>query len=170
MPAFAGIDHLSLSVNDLTKSQHFYIDVLDFALLVDFGEIRILLDRPTGFTLSLVRHSARRLGPFSELHPGLDHIGLTASTRDELVGWERRFETAGVVYTPIRDMPFGSHLNFRDPDGIPLEFVVPNAVLTAWLLEVREHDVSQDEINARVLEHLLASGMPESELPATLAP
>jgi len=170
MPTFAGIDHLSLSVNDLDESQHFYIDVLDFMLLVDFGEVRVLLDRPTGFTLSLVRHSSGRRGPFSELNPGLDHIGLTASTRDELVGWERRFETAGVVYTPIRDMPFGSHLNFRDPDGIPLEFMVPNAVLTAWLLEVRERDVSQDEINARVREHLLASGVPESELPAVQLP
>ena len=119
MPSFAGIDHLSLSVNELDESQHFYIDVLDFMLLVDFGEVRVLLDRPTGFTLSLVRHSTGRRGPFSELNPGLDHVGLTASTRDELVEWERRFETAGVVYTPIRDMPFGSHLNFRDPDGIP---------------------------------------------------
>ena len=170
MPTFAGIDHLSLSVNDLDESQHFYIDVLDFMLLVDFGEVRVLLDRPTGFTLSLVRHSSGRRGPFSELNPGLDHIGLTASTREELVEWERRFETAGVVYTPIRDMPFGFHLNFRDPDGIPLEFMVPNAVLTAWLLEVRERDVPRDEINTRVREHLLASGVPESELPGSRAP
>ena len=169
MPTFAGIDHLSLAVNDLDESQHFYIDVLDFMLLVDFGEVRVLLDRPTGFTLSLVRHSSGRRGPFSELNPGLDHIGLTASTRDDLVEWERRFETAGVVYTPIRDMPFGSHLNFRDPDGIPLEFMVPNAILTAWLHELRERDVPQDEINTRVREHLLASGVPESELPSGMS-
>lgn len=169
MPTCAGIDHLSLSVNDLDDSQHFYTYVLDFMLLVDFGEVRVLLDRTTGFTLSLVRHPSGRRGQFSELNPGLDHIGLTASTRDELVEWERRFETAGVVYTPIRDMPFGSHLNFRDPDGIPLEFMVPNAVLTAWLLEVRERDVPQDEINARVREHLRACGVPESELPSSLA-
>jgi len=169
MPTFAGIDHLSLSVNDLDESQHFYIDVLDFMLLVDFGEVRVLLDRPTGFTLSLVRHSSGRRGPFSELNPGLDHIGLTASTRDELVGWERRFETAGVVYTPIRDMPFGSHLNFRDPDGVPLELFVADAVLEADWLELRERDVPRDEINTRVREHLLASGVPKSELPSSMA-
>ena len=162
---FGALDHLSLSVTDLDESQRFYTGVLGFMLLVDFGEVRILLDRSTGFTLSLVRHPAGRPGPFSELSPGLDHIGLPASDRDELVEWERRFEAAGVVYTPIRDMPFGSHLNFRDPDGIPLEFIVPGAVLTAWLQEVRERDVPQDEINTRVREHLLASGVAESELP-----
>ena len=32
---------------------------------------------------------------------------------------------AGVVYTPVRYMPFGSHLNFRDPDGIPLDARAP---------------------------------------------
>jgi len=169
VPGFGGIDHLSVSVTDLDESQRFYTGVLDFMLLVDFGEVRILLDRSTGFTLSLVRHRSGRRERFSELNPGLDHIGLAASDRDELVEWERRFETAGVVYTPIRDMPFGSHLNFRDPDGIPLEFIVPSAVLTAWLQEVRERDVPQDEINARVREHLLASGVPESELPSGLS-
>jgi hypothetical protein len=84
------------------------------------------------------------------------------------VEWEGRFETAGVVHTPIRDMPFGSHLNFRDPDGIPLEFFVPDAVLTAWLRELRERDVPREEIDARIREHLLLRGVPESDLPGAL--
>ena len=171
MPSFAGVDHLSLSVTDLDVSQRFYVGVLGFMLVVDFGEVRVLIDRPTGFTLALVRHPSGRRQAFSELNPGLDHIGLTASNRDELSEWERRFEAAGVVHTPVRDMPFGSHLNFRDPDGIPLEFMVPDAVLTAWLLELRERDVPRDEIDSRVREHLLASGVPASELPGgTAAP
>ncbi len=169
MPTFAGIDHLSLSVTDLDASERFYTGVLDFMVVVDFGEVRSLLHRPSGTWLSLVRHPAGRPGPFSELNPGLDHIGLAASTRDELVEWQRRFETVGVVHTPIRDMPFGSHLNFRDPDGTPLELMVPGAVLTAWTQELRERDVPRDEIDARVREHLLAGGVPASDLPTTLA-
>ena len=169
MPTFAGIDHLSLSVSDLDASEHFYTGILDFMLVMDFGDVRALLHRSSGFWLSLVRHPSGGPVPFSELNPGLDHIGLIASHRDELVEWERRFQAAGVVHTPIRDMALGSHLNFRDPDGIPLEFMVPNAVLTAWQRELCERDVSRDEITTRVREHLLASGVPESELTGAAA-
>jgi len=153
--AFAGIDHLGLSVTDLDVSERFYTGVLGFDRLVDFGEVRVLIDRPSSFTLSLSRHADARPGPFSELATGLDHVGLTAGSREDLVAWEDRFRAAGVPFTPIRDMPFGHHLNFRDPDGIALEFFVPNDVLTDCLREVRERDVSQEEIRARV-EQVLA--------------
>jgi glyoxylase I family protein len=152
--AFAGVDHLALSVTDLDASQRFYTRVLGLDPLVDFGEVRVLYDRPSSFTLSLVRHPGGRPGPFSELAPGLDHVGLTAGSRDELVQWEERFRAAGVDFTPVRDMPFGHHLNFRDPDGIPLEFFVPNDVLVANMRELRERDVPQAEIRARVEEVL----------------
>jgi catechol 2,3-dioxygenase-like lactoylglutathione lyase family enzyme len=160
--AFAGVDHLGLSVTDLDVSERFYTGVLGLDRLVDFGEVRVLIDRPSSFTLSLSRHDGVRPGPFSELTVGLDHLGLTAASREELEEWEDRFRAAGVPYTPIRDMPFGWHLNFRDPDGIALEFFVPNDVLTDSLREVRERDVPQEEIRARVEqvlagEHLLIS-------------
>ncbi|HZB18385.1 MAG TPA: VOC family protein [Blastococcus sp.] len=158
MTAFAGIDHLGLSVTDLDVSERFYTGVLGFDRLVDFGAVRVLIDRPSSFTLSLSRHADGRPERFSELTTGLDHIGLTAGTRDELVEWEDRFRAAGVVFTPIRDMPFGHHLNFRDPDGIALEFFVPNDVLIESLREVRERDVSQEEIRARV-EQVLAGDL-----------
>jgi len=170
MPRFAGIDHLSLSVTDLDVSERFYTEVLGFLLVVDFGQARILLDRGTGFTLSLVRHPAGSREPFSERNPGLDHVGLTAGSREELVAWERRFAAAGVVFTPIRDMPFGAHLNVRDPDGIPLEFVVPNDALTAGYQMLRERDLTREESNAYIREQLLTGGVPESELPESLRP
>ncbi len=56
--------------------------------------------------------------PFTELKTGLDHLGFTATSRTELVEWEQKLDALGVVYTPIRDMEFGYHLNFRDPDNI----------------------------------------------------
>jgi glyoxylase I family protein len=65
-------------------------------------------------------------GPFTELRTGLDHLGLVASSREELEAWERRFDEHGVTYTSIRDMELGHHLNFRDPDGIALGFDAPN--------------------------------------------
>ncbi|MEU4607101.1 VOC family protein [Kribbella sp. NPDC023972] len=153
MPSFAGIDHLSLSVTQLDRSERFYTDVLGLMPLLDFGTARTLIDRPSGFILALVKHEAGTTEPFTELTTGLDHIGLTAASRGELVEWERRFDAYGVPYTPIRDMEFGSHLNFRDPDNIALEFSVSNEVMAGWLEELRTREMSQAEIKSRVEEY-----------------
>jgi len=153
MPNFAGIDHLSLSVTDLDRSERFYTEVLGLMPLLDFGTARTLIDRPSGFILGLVRHEGGTAAPFTELTTGLDHIGLTASDRDELAEWERRFDDLGVTYTPIRDMEFGSHLNFRDPDNIALEFSTSNEIMAGWLEELRTRELTQEEIKARVSEY-----------------
>jgi glyoxylase I family protein len=163
MPAFAGVDHLSLTVTDLDVSERFYTDVLGFSVVVDFGTVRSLWHRPTGFFLSLTRHDGGSAARFSELNPGVDHIGLVATDREALEAWEGRFRRAGVEFTPIRDMPLGYHLNFRDPDGIALEFMAPNAVFTAALQELRDRDLSRAEIRVRA-EELLGISLP---LPST---
>lgn len=154
MPNFGGIDHLSLSVTDLDRSERFYTEVLGLMPLFDFGTARTLIDRPSGFILGLAKHEAGTTAPFTELTTGLDHIGLLAASRDELVEWERRFDLYGVTYTPIRDMEFGSHLNFRDPDNIALELSVSNEVMAGWLEELKTREMTQEEIKARVMEYL----------------
>jgi glyoxylase I family protein len=154
MPAFAGVDHVSLSVTDLDRSERFYTEVLGLKPLMDFGSVRTLVDRPSGFILALVRHQGGTVAPFTELTTGLDHLGMAASSRDELVEWERRFDEYGVTYTPIRDGAFASHLNFRDPDNIALEFSASNALYAAWMEELRTRDVPPEEINARVMDYL----------------
>ena len=125
MVTFAGVDHVSLTVTDLDASQRFYTEVLDFLLVLDVGYGRILMHPGTGFTLSVMKHEGAQGGAFTELTTGLDHLGFTAASRQELEEWERRFDVHGVTYTPIRDMEFGFHLNFRDPDNIALEITAP---------------------------------------------
>lgn len=154
MPEFSGVGHVSLSVTDLDRSERFYGDVLGLIRLADFGYVRILVHRRTSFMVALVRHDAGRGGEFSELNTGLDHLGLTAATRDELVGWEHHLAALGVEYTPIRDMEFGHHLNFRDPDDIALEISASNEIVSAWLAELRERPFSQEEIGERIQAHL----------------
>ncbi|GAA1595474.1 hypothetical protein GCM10009789_56840 [Kribbella sancticallisti] len=154
MPTFAGIDHLSLSVTDLDRSQRFYTDVLDFIPVLDFGSARSLFHRRTRFFLALVRHEGGNGTPFTELATGLDHVGLVAADLDELIAWEQRFEALGVVYTPIREMEFGHHLNFRDPDNIPLEFTISNETMLGWMDELAEREFTPEEIQARVAEYL----------------
>jgi hypothetical protein len=59
-----------------------------------------------------------------------------------------------VTYTPIRDMEFGYHLNFRDPDNIALEFNASNEIYTGFIEELRTRDIPPEEIQARVTEYL----------------
>ena len=166
MPEFAGVDHACLSVSDLDCSERFYTDVLGLLRIADFGTVRILLHRPTSFMLALVRHDAAHGDRFTELHTGLDHLGFGVNSREELVAWEHRLEALGVEYTPIRDMEFGAHLNFRDPDHIALELSTSNPILTSWFDELREREIPRDEIEAR-LEEYLASPRPTISEAAT---
>ena len=153
MVAFAGVSHVALTVTDLMVSQRFYTQVLDFVAVLDVGYGRICMHPGTGFTIGLIRHEGAHGERFTELTTGLDHLGLTAYSRAELEAWERRFEQYGVSYTPIRDMEMGSHLNFRDPDGIALEFDVPNE-LALRAQEAMAAGPSPDEIAAFVAAHL----------------
>lgn len=148
MVTFAGVDHVSFTITNLDRSQRFYAEVLDFVLVLDVGYGRILMHPATGFTLSLMRHDGARGGAFTELTTGLDHLGLTAATRDELLEWQLRFDRHGVTYTPVRDMEFGHHLNFRDPDGIALELSAPNELLVAAKAALAEGQTSQADIDA----------------------
>jgi catechol 2,3-dioxygenase-like lactoylglutathione lyase family enzyme len=159
MPSFAGVNHVAFTVTDLDVSERFYLDVLGFRRALDVGYGRIIIDAASGFTIALLTHAAATGGPFTELTTGLDHLGFTAADRPELVQWEARLESLGVPYTPIRDMPLGHHLNFRDPDGIALEFYAPNDVYSAALTELRTRDVTDEEVR-ETAQRLLGDDFP----------
>lgn len=170
MITFAGVSHVALTVTDLDASQRFYTDVLDFVVVMDVGYGRICMHPDTGFTLGLVKHEGAHGGPFTELRTGLDHLGLTASSRRELEEWERRFDEYGVVYTPIRDMEMGHHLNFRDPDGIALELCAANQLaLTARAALASGHTTSAD-IAAFVAEHVGPEYVPRAYATTNVRP
>jgi glyoxylase I family protein len=156
MPPFAGVNHFALSVTDLDVSQRFYTEVLGLLAVLDVGYARVCMHKQTGFTIALVRHEDGTGAPFSERNTGLDHIGLTAKNREELMEWEERFKTSGVAFTPIQDTPLGHHLNFRDPDDIALEFQAPSDLYAAALSELHSRDVSDAEVLARA-EQLLGA-------------
>jgi glyoxylase I family protein len=151
---FAGVAHVALTVTDLDVSQRFYTEVLGLVVVLDKGDGRVCMHPGTGFVLALLRHDDARGGPFSELSTGLDHLGLVASSRADLEAWQRRFDEHGVTYTPIRDMEMGSHLNFRDPDGIALEFWIPNSLMLQAQEALASGQVGTAEIAAFVSAHL----------------
>jgi len=160
MVTFAGVSHVAFTVTDLDVSLRFYTEVLDFVQVLDVGYGRICMHPQTGFTLALLKHEGATGGRFTELTTGLDHLGLTASTRTELEEWERRFDEHGVTYTPIRDMELGSHLNFRDPDDIALELSCPNDLMLAAQQALASGRTSRDAIAAFVSENLDPSLVP----------
>ncbi|MGY1694270.1 MULTISPECIES: VOC family protein [unclassified Geodermatophilus] len=152
------VDHLTLTVTDLDRSQRFYCAVLDLVRLADFGDVRVLVHPASGFTLSLARHGDGG-GRFDETRPGLDHLGLVAASREELAAREAQLAAMGATYTPVREMAFGWHLNLRDPDGIALEFTVPNARLTEAYAELRDTALTPEQIEERAREVLAEAGV-----------
>ncbi|WP_111768775.1 VOC family protein [Nakamurella deserti] len=154
MVQFEGVNHVALTVTDLDVSERFYCDVLGLTMVLDLGHGRLCLDRRSGFSVALLHPPDSSTDTFSPLRTGLDHLGLTAGSRADLEEWERRLQDAGVPYSPIQDMPLGSHLNFTDPDGIALEFQAPNDLYAAILVELSATRISDEEIRRRAAELL----------------
>ncbi|MFN8168357.1 MAG: VOC family protein [Candidatus Nanopelagicales bacterium] len=151
--AAGGVDHAALTVRDLDVSQEFYHRVLGLTPVFDFGTTRILIHRRTGFTLALVHHDDQEPGGFAHTRVGLDHLGFGVDTRATLVRWEQHLRDMAVVFTPIRDMEFGHHLNFRDPDDIALELSAPNDLQRQALELLAANDLTDDQLRAAAGEH-----------------
>ena len=162
MVTFSGVYHVSFSVTDLDTSERFYTTLFGFVVVMDVGRGRICMHPSSGFVLALVTHPDAHGGSFSELRTGMDHLGLAAGSREELEEWERRFDEHGVTYTPIRDMEMGHHLNFRDPDGIALEFDAPNELAMKAQRVLASGQTTPAEIAAFVAEHFGPDYVPGS--------
>lgn len=164
MPTFAGINHVALTVRDLDVSQRFYTEVLGFLAVLDVGHARVLMHTPTGFTIAVLTPPDGTREPFTERNTGLDHLGLAAASRAELVEWESRLRDAGVACSPIVDVPLGHHLNFRDPDGIALELQAPSELYAAALAVARDRQLSDAEVLA-IAERLVGAEFVARPLP-----
>ncbi|MBM9466910.1 VOC family protein [Nakamurella leprariae] len=153
-PAFAGVDHAALTVTDLATSERFWVDVLGFTVVLDLGSGLLCIHKGTGFTLGLLRPDDATGGAFDHRATGLDHLGLAARDRDELVAWQQRLERHGVEHSPIQDEPLGHHLNFRGPDGLALELYAPSPRYAAARAELRSRDVPDAELRALAASRL----------------
>ncbi|PPF46230.1 glyoxalase [Pseudoclavibacter sp. AY1F1] len=129
MPTFTNIHHLAVTVRDLDSSVAFYEQVFGFepATEIDGEQLhRKLFALPGGTNLGLTQHdrgddTSESFSPFS---PGLDHIGLSVESRDELDAWARHLSEHGIEHSGIVEAPYGYALSFKDPDQIALEFFV----------------------------------------------
>ena len=124
MTPLAGLHHASLTVSDLAASARWYTDVLRLEELFreDSPERKAAVLRfpDGGYAVGLVQHAASAGAPFDPAVTGLDHLGFTVRSEQDLEEWAAHLTAAGVEHSGPLEIPPGRILNFRDPDGIAL--------------------------------------------------
>jgi glyoxylase I family protein len=132
MSTFPPLQHVALTVRDLSVSVPWYEELLGADPVIDedtdpdmHHTVYVL---GNGTMVGLHQHGkAAPPEKFSEFRVGLDHISFAVENRGELEKWARKLDELGVTHGDIKDAPYGSGLSFRDPDGIALEFFAPPA-------------------------------------------
>jgi glyoxylase I family protein len=116
-------------VADLDTSITFYCDVLNGVLAIPprdgqspSSSWRFAVVTLGPLALDIYQHSKNGGERFTPARTGLDHLGLSAETREDLVAWASWLDAKGVERSEIRDVAIGEIFDFVDPDGIQLEF------------------------------------------------
>ncbi|MEO8220880.1 MAG: VOC family protein [Specibacter sp.] len=128
MPALPHIDHLALTVTDMTISTTFYSRLWatePSGHMADGPFTRRIFALAGGLTLGLTQHDISSGKGFDEKNPGLDHIGFAVHDRTGLLEWRDHLDEIGVEHSGLVEASYGTALSFKDPDGIALEFFAP---------------------------------------------
>jgi glyoxylase I family protein len=138
-PTRPDVHHVALTVTDVDSSVAWYERIFDIRHQADIphegGVGKLLSNEDRSLMFVLHRHDANDGQLFSERATGLDHVGLSVTTRVELEQWEQHLEANGIVLadpaakpftrSAIIDAPYASVMVFRDPDNIQLELFAP---------------------------------------------
>ncbi len=127
----ASVHHVALTVSDVVRSAQFYIDLLGFQKLLDFGP-RILVGNGSviiGLTPPPDPGQAIQGDRFNENRLGLDHLSFSVASRAELDDAVRLLDEHSVPHGEVTDLGgLGiSILALRDPDNIQIELTAPTS-------------------------------------------
>ena len=113
------IDHISLIVKDLQKTEGFYSKFLGGPIMCAEN----LIVYKVGDTRLYFKLSPKGLaGPYEKDNIGMNHIGFGVRTVDELKAFERFLTEVGIKHSEFKVGKFGNeYIWFDDPDGIRLE-------------------------------------------------
>lgn len=125
--AVRGVSHLSLSVTDLARSLEFYRHVVGLPVLVEPFEGAAFSGREAMLlagrvAIALQAHDSSDGSRFDPLRTGLDHLAFHVSSYAALEDRVAHLRRSGVECSDPRKVMFGWIVEFRDPDGIQLEF------------------------------------------------
>ena len=125
----SAIHHLTLTVKDIEVSKDWYIQLLGPAQIIERaspGWRRFRLTWPSGLIIGISQHdSTTPKDVFSPDRIGLDHIGLTCKSKDEVLNWVKKLDELDIEHGPFEDVAYCWAVTARDPDNIPIEFFCP---------------------------------------------
>jgi glyoxylase I family protein len=147
LPIITGIDHIYISVSDMSKSEKFY-DIIMKSLGFRKNSFEIDNERHVQFYCRhfgfVIRpsHSKTAHEPYN---PGLHHLCLRVERQEDVFECAKRLEALGIAITAPSNYPEYAPdyyaFTFKDPDGIRLE-------VTNYRQERRErHDSWQQPTN-----------------------
>jgi catechol 2,3-dioxygenase-like lactoylglutathione lyase family enzyme len=127
MSAFPPLNHVALTVRDLSISRPWYEALFDAAPVIDEDtepNMHHTVFLAGGGTLIGLHQHATPAPPetFSEFRVGLDHVSFGCADQAELDKWAARLDELGIAHGGVKHASYGSGVSFRDPDGIALEF------------------------------------------------
>lgn len=128
MPTVIGIDHIYITVSDLSRSETFYDTVL--LQVLEFRKNKFALEgeqhiqyynRHFGYVLRPL-HNASKHDPYA---PGLHHFCLRVDGIEEVAAVSKALRSAGIDASEAKNYPEYAPdywaTFFTDPDGIRLE-------------------------------------------------
>jgi catechol-2,3-dioxygenase len=123
------IQHVALSVTDIERSARWYEQLFELNKVAEMNDPArlVIYMTPEGQAIDLRQDPNVVREPFTQERVGLDHLAFVCEEMPELERWLARLKEFGVENSGIVETQFGSHLNFRDPDNIALEFYLPSA-------------------------------------------
>jgi len=126
-----GINHLAFITDDMTKTIHFWRDLLGLRLHAGIGHegyrhyFFMLDDNRTQvafFGYDGASPMVRKFpGERTNKPLGFDHVSFTVETKEELFGFKKRLSSAGFDIHGAVDHGLFWSIYFYDPNNIPLE-------------------------------------------------
>ncbi|GIK10136.1 MAG: glyoxalase [Anaerolineaceae bacterium] len=123
------VHHLALTVTDSERSRDFYVNLLGFQVLAEFGEVRMLGNGSLVLAVKPAPDPTRAPEDdrFDENRVGLDHLCLSVASLAELERAVTILDERNVSHGEIEDLgDTGLRVvTLRDPDNIQIELSAP---------------------------------------------